>query len=106
MLLGRDATVTVCHANTREPRDRCLGADILISAVGKPGLVKADWVRPGAVVVDVGISRVQDKICGDVCYEEVGRVASMITPVPGGVGPLTVASLLANVVASAENTTK
>lgn len=98
-----DATVTVCHSKTRNLRDLCLTADIIIVAAGQPGLLTADMVKPGAVVVDVGISRIEDaasprgyRIVGDVDFAQVAPKCSFITPVPGGVGPMTIVSLLQN----------
>jgi methylenetetrahydrofolate dehydrogenase (NADP+)/methenyltetrahydrofolate cyclohydrolase len=100
---GGDATVTVCHSKTRDLPSVARSADILIAAIGKPEFVTADMVRPGAVVIDVGINRVDDpsrpkgyRLVGDVAYEAVSRIASAITPVPGGVGPMTIAMLLQN----------
>jgi methylenetetrahydrofolate dehydrogenase (NADP+)/methenyltetrahydrofolate cyclohydrolase len=94
---GGDATVTVCHTATRDPASIARQADILIVAMGRPQSVTADWVRPGAVVVDVGIHKRPDgTLCGDVDFPSVSQVASRISPVPGGVGPLTVAMLLRN----------
>jgi len=98
MLLNRNATVTVCHVFTKNLKEHTLGADILISAVGKPNLITEDMVKDGVVVVDVGISRIGGKISGDVDFENVKNKASLITPVPGGVGPMTVAMLLKNTV--------
>lgn len=103
MFLNRDATVTICHSKTVDMRQKTLEADILVSAVGKPKLITADMVKPGAVVIDVGISRSEDEgLVGDVDFAQVKEVASAITPVPGGVGPMTVASLLRNCVRAAE----
>lgn len=97
MLLEADATVTVCHSKTKDLAKHTREADILISAVGKPHFIIADMVKPGAIVIDVGINRDETgKLCGDVDFEEVAKKASTITPVPGGVGPMTVAMLLAN----------
>ena len=100
---GGDATVTVCHSRTRDLPGVCRNADILIAAIGKPEFVRGDWVKPGAVVIDVGINRVDDstnpkgyRLTGDVAYAECAAVASAITPVPGGVGPMTIAMLMAN----------
>jgi methylenetetrahydrofolate dehydrogenase (NADP+)/methenyltetrahydrofolate cyclohydrolase len=100
---GGDATVTVCHSRTRDLPAVTRSADILIAAIGKPEFVTAEMVRPGAVVIDVGINRVDDpsrpkgyRLVGDVAYEPVARIASAITPVPGGVGPMTIAMLLQN----------
>jgi len=91
------AKVTVCHSQTKDLKNKTKGADILIVAVGKPNLITADMVGPGAVVIDVGINRVDNKIVGDVDFENVKNIASFITPVPGGVGPVTVGCLLENI---------
>lgn len=96
LLLARDATVTNVHKRTRDVAGLCRDAEILIAAVGVAGLVGRDYIRPGAVVVDVGINRVDGKIRGDVDFEVAREIASAITPVPGGVGPLTIAMLLKN----------
>ena len=99
---GGDATVTVCHSATRDVAEICRGADILVAAVGRPEYVRGDWIKPGAVVVDVGIHANADgKLCGDVAYGEASERASLITPVPGGVGPMTVAMLLKNTLMAA-----
>ncbi len=105
---GADCTVTICHSRTKDLASHTRRADILIAAIGKPEMVTADMVKPGAVVIDVGINRVDDpsqkkgyRIVGDVKYDEVSQVASKITPVPGGVGPMTIAMLLANTVRAA-----
>ncbi|QDV37221.1 bifunctional methylenetetrahydrofolate dehydrogenase/methenyltetrahydrofolate cyclohydrolase FolD [Tautonia plasticadhaerens] len=98
-----DATVTVCHSASRDIPAIVREADLLVAAVGRPGFVRGDWIKPGAVVVDVGIHRREDgSLCGDVVFEEASEVASWITPVPGGVGPMTIAMLLSNTVAAAE----
>ena len=102
LLLNADATVTVCHSKTEDLKGICLQADILIAAVGKPRFITADMVKEGAVVVDVGINRSEGKLAGDVDFEAVKEKASLITPVPGGVGPMTVAMLLKNCVDAAE----
>lgn len=102
LFLQRDATVTVCHSKTTNLEEHTRNADILVAAVGKPNTVTADMVKPGAVVVDVGINRVDDKLCGDVDFENVKEVADWITPVPGGVGPMTVASLMQNTLEAAK----
>jgi methylenetetrahydrofolate dehydrogenase (NADP+)/methenyltetrahydrofolate cyclohydrolase len=94
LFLRENATVTICHSRTKDVAAECRRADILIAAVGRPQLIKKDWVKPGAVVIDVGINRVDGKLVGDVDYEEVRQVAGAITPVPGGVGPMTIAMLL------------
>jgi len=103
MLLNRNATVQVCHVFTRDLAEHTRDAEILVVAAGVPGLIKKDMVRPGAVVFDVGINRVGDRTVGDVDFEGVKDVASAITPVPGGVGPLTVAMLLSQTVSAAES---
>jgi methylenetetrahydrofolate dehydrogenase (NADP+)/methenyltetrahydrofolate cyclohydrolase len=102
MLLAKDATVTVCHSRTQNLAALCREADILIAAIGQPRFVTADMVKPGAAVIDVGIHRGPEGLCGDVDFAAVKEVASSITPVPGGVGPMTVAMLLHNTVAAAE----
>lgn len=109
LLLHRNATVTICHSRTRDLAEVCRRADILIAAVGRPQMVKADWIKPGAAVIDVGINRVDDptaergyRIVGDVDFEAAKEVAGYITPVPGGVGPMTIAMLLKNTVTSAK----
>lgn len=99
---GADATVTICHTGTREPAAIAREADVLIAAMGQPELVNADWIKPGAIVIDVGIHRKDDgKLCGDVDFTSASQVASRITPVPGGVGPMTVAMLLSNTLLAA-----
>jgi len=102
LLLERNATVTVAHSRTRDLPGLCREADLLVAAVGRPCLVQAGWVRPGACVLDVGINRGPDgKLCGDVDFESVKEVAGLITPVPGGVGPMTIALLLRNTMRAA-----
>jgi methylenetetrahydrofolate dehydrogenase (NADP+)/methenyltetrahydrofolate cyclohydrolase len=102
LLLNADATVTVAHSRTRDLPGECRRADILVAAVGRPEMVRGDWLRPGAVVIDVGINRLDDgRLVGDVAFEEARLVASAITPVPGGVGPMTIACLLENTVQAA-----
>jgi len=103
MLLKRDATVTVCHAKTRELAEHTKNADVLITAAGVPGLVTEDMVKEGIVVIDAGIKKEGKNVVGDVDFEEVRKKASMITPVPGGVGPMTVAMVLYNTVEAAKN---
>ncbi len=98
MLLNRGATVTVCHSKTKNLAELTKQADILCAAVGSPNMITKDMVKKGAVVIDIGVSRVDGKLCGDVDFDAVSEVASAITPVPGGVGPLTVASLIRNTV--------
>lgn len=102
LLLHKNGTVTICHSKTRELSSVTRGADILVAAVGKAGFVTADMVKPGAVVIDVGMNRVEGKLCGDVKFDEVEPLASFITPVPGGVGPMTIAMLMKNTVTAAE----
>jgi methylenetetrahydrofolate dehydrogenase (NADP+)/methenyltetrahydrofolate cyclohydrolase len=106
LLLEARATVTMTHIHTRDTRFVCRGADILVSAVGKPGLVRGDWIKPRAVVIDVGTTRVAKpeggyRIVGDVDFEEAKHVAGAITPVPGGVGPMTIACLMENTLKAA-----
>lgn len=101
MLTTADATVTVVHSRSREVLEECRRADILVAAVGRPEFVRGDWVKPGAIVIDVGINRVETGLVGDVAYAECASIASAITPVPGGVGPMTVACLLENTVMAA-----
>ena len=101
LLLERSATVTICHSRTKDLAGTCARADVLIAAVGRPRMVDASFVKPGAVVIDVGINRVDDVLCGDVDFDAVSEVASAITPVPGGVGPMTIACLLDNTVIAA-----
>ena len=96
-----NATVTICHSRTRNLAEITRSADILIAAIGKPEFVTADMVQPGAVVIDVGINRVNDRLVGDVAFESVRAIASAITPVPGGVGPMTIAMLLKNTLTAA-----
>lgn len=97
LLLAESGTVTVCHSKTRDLREVCKRADILVAAVGKAKMITADMVKEGAVVIDVGINRTEDKkLCGDVDYDSVSQVAGYITPVPGGVGPMTIAMLMKN----------
>lgn len=109
LLLHRNATITICHSRSKDLPAICRRADILIAAVGRPQMVKADWVKPGAAVIDVGINRVDDpaarsgyRIVGDVDFEAVKDVAGYLTPVPGGVGPMTIAMLLRNTLTSAK----
>jgi methylenetetrahydrofolate dehydrogenase (NADP+)/methenyltetrahydrofolate cyclohydrolase len=106
LLLAENCTVTVCHSKSRDIPDVCRGADILIAAVGQPEMIRGDWIKPGAIVVDVGINRLSDtegksRLVGDVAFAEGRKVASAITPVPGGVGPMTIACLLRNTVKAA-----
>lgn len=108
LLVRANATVTICHSRTQNLPDVVRSADVLVAAVGRAEMVRGDWVKPGAVVIDVGINRVEDstrprgyRLVGDVCYDEVAAVAKAITPVPGGVGPLTIAMLLKNTLRAA-----
>ncbi len=98
LLLQRNATVTIAHSKTKNLKELCLNSDIIVAAVGKPKMITADMVKEGAVIIDVGINRLQDTIVGDVDFYNVSKIAYRITPVPGGVGPMTIASLLQNVV--------
>lgn len=102
LLLNQSCTVTVTHSLTCNIKELTSGADILISACGVPNLVKKDWIKNGAVLIDVGINRINGKLCGDIDFEDVKEKASAITPVPGGVGPMTIAMLLQNTVHAAE----
>lgn len=107
LLMHAGATVTVCHSQTRDLKAHCLRADILVAAIGKAKMIGGDMIKPGAVVIDVGINRINEgpdagKLCGDVDFESAKEVASFITPVPGGVGPMTITMLLANTLESAE----
>lgn len=109
LLVKSNATVTICHSRTKDLPDRVRQADVLIAAVGRPEMVRGDWVKPGAVVIDVGVNRVDDasrergyRLAGDVYFDEVKEVAGAITPVPGGVGPMTIAMLLQNTLRAAE----
>lgn len=102
LLMSRNATVTVCHSRTKDLAAVCREGDILVAAIGKPEFVTKDMVKPGAIVIDVGINRVGDKLVGDVKFDEVQEVAGYITPVPGGVGPLTIGMLLHNTLKAAE----
>jgi 5,10-methylene-tetrahydrofolate dehydrogenase/methenyl tetrahydrofolate cyclohydrolase len=111
LLVRANATVTICHSRTKNLPEVVRGADVLVAAVGKAEMVRGDWIKPGAVVIDVGINRVEDatkprgyRLVGDVCFEEANQVAKAITPVPGGVGPLTIAMLLRNTLRAANMT--
>ncbi len=102
LLLHKNGTVTICHSRTRDLKEICRSADILIAAVGKAKFVTADMVKLGAVVIDVGMNRVDGKLCGDVDFDMVEGIASAITPVPGGVGPMTIAMLMQNTLTAAK----
>ncbi len=107
MLLAADATVTICHSKTANLPEVVRGADILVAAIGRAKFVKGDWIKPGAVVIDVGMNRDENnKLCGDVDYQAAFDRASAITPVPGGVGPMTIAMLLKNTLEAAERKAK
>ena len=98
LLLKENCTVTITHSKTKDLKSECNRADIIIAAVGKPQLVKGDWVKKNAIVIDVGINKTKEGIVGDVDFKEVSKIAKAITPVPGGVGPMTIACLLSNTV--------
>ncbi|MBO5321028.1 MAG: bifunctional methylenetetrahydrofolate dehydrogenase/methenyltetrahydrofolate cyclohydrolase FolD [Clostridia bacterium] len=102
LLLHKNGTVTICHSRTKNLAEICRNADILVAAVGKPNFVTADMVKDGAVVIDVGINRLDGKLCGDVDFENVKEKSSAITPVPGGVGPMTIAMLMQNTLTAAK----
>jgi methylenetetrahydrofolate dehydrogenase (NADP+)/methenyltetrahydrofolate cyclohydrolase len=109
LLIGQSCTVTVAHSRTRDLPEVCRSADLLVAAVGRPEMVRGDWIKPGAIVIDVGINRVPNpaagegrtRVVGDVAYAEAAEVASAVTPVPGGVGPMTIACLLRNTLEAA-----
>jgi len=106
MLLQQNATVTICHSGTKDLKAMTLQADVVVAAVGKRNVLTADMVKPGAVVIDVGMNRNEEgKLCGDVDFEGVKQVAGWITPVPGGVGPMTITMLLVNTLEAAERAT-
>ena len=102
LLLHKNGTVTICHSKTKNLTEICKNADILVAAVGRPNFVTADMIKEGAVVIDVGINRVDGKLCGDVDFENVKDKTSAITPVPGGVGPMTIAMLMQNTLTAAK----
>ena len=101
LLLAENATVTTCHSRTRDLGAVCRRADVLIAAVGRPAMITGDWIKPGATVIDVGINRTESGLIGDVDYASAAQVAGLITPVPGGVGPMTIAMLLRNTLQAA-----
>lgn len=106
MLLEKHATVTICHSRTIDLPKIISGADIVVAAIGKPGFIKGAWIKKGAIVIDVGMNKDRDgKLCGDVEFDEAAKRASYITPVPGGIGPMTIAMLLKNTLAAARNVT-
>ena len=98
LLLQEDCTVTITHSKTKNLKAECLAADIIVAAVGITELVKRDWVKKDAIVIDVGINKTDKGIVGDVAFDEVSKVAKALTPVPGGVGPMTIACLLKNTI--------
>ena len=102
LLLAEDATVTVCHSKTRDLAEVCRRADVLVAAVGRPRMIQGDWVKPGATVIDVGINRTDEGVVGDVDFAAAAERAGLITPVPGGVGPMTIAMLLRNTLLAAQ----
>ena len=103
LLTERNGTVTLCHSRTKNLKDICLESDIIVVAIGKPEFLTADMVKPGSIIIDVGINRLESgKLVGDVKFDEVSQVASMITPVPGGVGPMTITTLLKNTLLAAK----
>lgn len=107
LLLNKSATVTIAHSKTKNLKDVCLNADILVAAIGKPKFITSDMVKDGAIVIDVGINRLDDgRLVGDVDFDSVAQKSSYITPVPGGVGPMTIAMLLSNTIKSAKNRAK
>src|SRR5690606_6929872 len=109
LLLNENCTVTMAHSRTRDLPDVVRGADIVVAAVGRPEMVRGDWIRPGATIIDVGMNRVsapergdgKSRLVGDVAFDEAKAVAGAITPVPGGVGPMTIAMLMANTLSAA-----
>ena len=102
LLLHANGTVTICHSRTKNLKEVCLGADILVAAVGKENIITADMVKPGAIVIDVGMNRnAEGKLCGDVDFNNIKDIAGAITPVPGGVGPMTIAMLMKNTLKAA-----
>ncbi len=102
LLLHENATVTICHSKTRDLAGVCREADILVAAIGRPGMITSEFIKPGATVIDVGITRVEGKAVGDVNAKDAAEISSAYTPVPGGVGPLTIAMLMMNTVSAAE----
>ena len=107
LLLHKNGTVTICHSRTANLKEVTKSADILVAAVGRANFVTADMVKEGAVVIDVGMNRLEDgKLCGDVDYEKVFEIAGAITPVPGGVGPMTISMLMKNTITAAKKQNK
>jgi 5,10-methylene-tetrahydrofolate dehydrogenase/methenyl tetrahydrofolate cyclohydrolase len=113
LLVKENATITICHSRTQDLPGKCREADVLIAAIGRPEMIKGDWIKPGAYVIDVGVNRVDDdslekgyKLVGDVAYDEAMEVAAAVTPVPGGVGPMTITGLMQNTLRSAQRAAK
>jgi 5,10-methylene-tetrahydrofolate dehydrogenase/methenyl tetrahydrofolate cyclohydrolase len=113
LLVKENATITICHSRTQDLPGKCREADVLIAAIGRPEMIKGDWIKPGAYVIDVGVNRVDDeslekgyKLVGDVDFDEAKEVAAAITPVPGGVGPMTITGLMQNTLRSAQRAAK
>jgi len=106
LLMSKNATVTITHSRTKDLADVCRAADVLVAAIGVPKFVKGDWIKKGAAVIDVGVNRTDDGLCGDVDYEGAQENAAHITPVPGGVGPMTIAMLMKNTLVAARNFAK
>ena len=113
LLVKENATITICHSRTQDLPGKCREADVLIAAIGRPEMIKGDWIKPGAYVIDVGVNRVDDdslekgyRLVGDVAYDEALEVAAAITPVPGGVGPMTITGLMQNTLRSAQRAAK
>ena len=102
LLLNENATVTICHSKTQNLKEICAGADILVAALGRPEFLTGEYIKEGAVVIDVGTSRVEGKLKGDVKFDEAEQKAAFITPVPGGVGPMTITMLLDNTLLAAQ----
>ena len=102
LLLAENATVTMCHSRTRDLAAECRRADVLVAAIGRPKMIAGDWIKPGATVIDVGINRTDEGLVGDVDFASASEVAGLITPVPGGVGPMTIAMLLRNTLLAAQ----
>jgi methylenetetrahydrofolate dehydrogenase (NADP+)/methenyltetrahydrofolate cyclohydrolase len=113
LLVKENATITICHSRTQDLPGKCRGADVIIAAIGRPEMIKGDWIKPGAYVIDVGVNRVEDdsrekgyRLVGDVAFDEAKEVAAAITPVPGGVGPMTITGLMQNTLRSAQRAAK
>lgn len=106
LLLAKNATIQICHTKTKDLKKHCLNADVLIAAVGRPNTITGDMVKPGAIVIDVGINYVDNRMIGDVCYQDILPIASKITPVPGGIGSLTTTLLMQNTISAFQNKLK